>query len=122
MQQGLLATGDAFLIEHNSVEGRDKVWSDNFKGDGTNWLGLQCMLIRDELNGTTTWTSFIQAHIDLNNGKPRSSVWQSTVQKACSAITRALNGSALGSIASGASGAPVCMFPGCSKPTWNGQP
>lgn len=45
----LLKTGDAFLLEHNEKHGRDKVWSDNLDGSGQNWLGLQLMLIRDEL-------------------------------------------------------------------------
>ena len=49
MARGLLATEDAFLLEHNDVCGRDATWSDNQDGSGQNWLGLQLMLVRDEL-------------------------------------------------------------------------
>lgn len=76
----LLETRDAFLLEHNSKSGRDKacvhcmawhgilgkwtgddpveraanlrqIWSDNLDGSGKNWLGLQLMLLRDQLRG-----------------------------------------------------------------------
>eukprot|EP00971_Amphidinium_carterae_P105706 2093301-Amphidinium_carterae.1 len=93
--KGLLATGDTFLLEHNSAHAacivgviwlphhpalannrfpspeyvrcsatfchscgqalpptcRDDLWSDNHVGDGRNWLGLQLMILRDELRG-----------------------------------------------------------------------
>jgi len=123
MQKRLLQTEDAYLLEHNSVEGRDKVWSDNCKGDGTNWLGLQIMLIRDEINGTSGWTTFISKHIDLNTGNPTSGAdsdeCQFLVQKTCAALTVALQSANI--IAPPASGAPACMLAGCGKPTWNNQ-
>jgi len=77
MQKALLATGDLYLVEHNSVEDRDKVWSDNMNGEGKNWLGFQCMLIRDELNKKLnnkdySWTDFIYKHIEKDTGKPIS--------------------------------------------------
>ena len=46
-REKLLDTGNAFLLEHNNTVGRDNVWSDNCDGQGSNWLGLQLMLIRD---------------------------------------------------------------------------
>ena len=49
MAAALLATGDAFLLEHNERVGRDHVWSDNKTGDGKNWLGALLMLRRAEL-------------------------------------------------------------------------
>ena len=51
MRDALVATGDAFLLEHNSCQGRDTVWSDNEDGTGSNWLGLQLMLLRQVLAG-----------------------------------------------------------------------
>mmetsp|Transcript_26969 Transcript_26969/g.64033 ORF Transcript_26969/g.64033 Transcript_26969/m.64033 type:complete len:188 (+) Transcript_26969:54-617(+) len=73
----LLNTGDAWLLEHNPKRGRDKVWSDNCVGDGTNWLGLQLMLLRDELRGGVgidhrreTWTEFIANSLDITSGRP----------------------------------------------------
>merc|ERR1719160_1458437 len=59
MAEALKATGDAFLLEHNSVQGRDGVWSDNNDGTGQNWLGLQLMLVRDRLTGLNEWTNWI---------------------------------------------------------------
>ncbi len=47
--RALLATGDAFLLEHNETSGRDATWSDDGDGSGANWLGAQLMLRRDEL-------------------------------------------------------------------------
>lgn len=90
----LLQTGNSFLMEHNSVEGRDSVWSDNCKGNGSSWLGLQLMLVRDELSGQDVWTNFIRTHIDLDSGAPLSdtgkAIWQHTVERACSALEAAL--------------------------------
>jgi predicted NAD-dependent protein-ADP-ribosyltransferase YbiA (DUF1768 family) len=43
----LLSTGEAFLLEHNEVAGRDWIWSDNMDGFGLNMLGLQLMQLRD---------------------------------------------------------------------------
>lgn len=67
----LLKTGDAFLLEHNEKHGRDKVWSDNLDGSGQNWLGLQLMLIRDELQervGPGSWTAWLRARLNLKDG------------------------------------------------------
>lgn len=84
MADRLLVTGQAFLLEHNSREGRDRVWSDNCNGQGTNWLGLQLMLIRDRLRQSLPlWTSAIGDHVDLSTGTPHDAAWQSTVISAC---------------------------------------
>ena len=48
---GLLATGNAYLLEHNAVEGRDYYWSDNHDGTGHNKLGISLMLLRQQLGG-----------------------------------------------------------------------
>merc|ERR1711972_1151993 len=67
----LLKSGDSYLVEHNLVEGRDQIWSDNANGEGTNWLGLQIMLVRDKLSGQRKWTDFIESVLDTaNNGMP----------------------------------------------------
>lgn len=44
----LASTSTAFLLEHNSAIGRDEIWSNNGDGSGSNWLGLQLMLLREE--------------------------------------------------------------------------
>ena len=62
----LRETGDAFLLEHNDVAGRDPYWSDNHDGHGWNRLGLLLMLIRDELTGHRAWTKFMIDACQLN--------------------------------------------------------
>lgn len=81
----LKETGNSFLLEHNVVEGRDMIWSDNHNGDGTNWLGLQLMLLRDKLLARKTW---IWEVVDISTGNITSKDWQSIVSTA-SAVTRA---------------------------------
>ena len=46
LAQKLLRTGNAFLLEHSSHPGKECVWSDGFDGSGSNWLGLQLMMVR----------------------------------------------------------------------------
>ena len=57
MADMLLKTGSTYLLEHNNRRGKDKIWSDNHDGSGSNWLGLLLMIVRDELCGTesSTW-------------------------------------------------------------------
>lgn len=50
-QQALLATGDAYLLEHNEVKGRDDYWSDDHDGTGQNMLGKTLMALRHSLGG-----------------------------------------------------------------------
>jgi hypothetical protein len=112
LAEKLKQTGDAFLLEHNAVSGRDQVWSDNCDGFGTNWLGLQLMLVRDTLTGRSAWTTFILSQVDSETGSPKGLAWPSAVQNSTRALITAL--------ASAPSG-PLCATPGCGKPTWNGQ-
>lgn len=44
----LKATGDAFLIEHNESDTREKHWSDGKNGEGLNRLGKLLMWLREE--------------------------------------------------------------------------
>lgn len=72
------------------------VWSDNCDGNGSNWLGLQLMLWRDELRGgggEGSWTAFIQSAVDLQTGAPRSDAWQRAVRSGNADLTRALSSS-----------------------------
>ena len=52
LKQKLLTTKDAILIEHN----KDKVWSNNENGTGSNALGLLLMIIRIQINDSKTDT------------------------------------------------------------------
>lgn len=116
-KDALMQTEDAYLLEHNSVEGRDQIWSNNSKGDGLNWLGLQLMLLRDEIKGTKKWTDWItgECGISLENGAPATQEqgmkWQAFVQSATDAVKAKLP-TPLASMCRGS----------CGKPTWNGQP
>jgi len=63
--QALIDTKESFLIYHVDSGSRDKVWSDGGDGTGLNWMGLQLMLLRDELNGksrrdTSSWSNWIR--------------------------------------------------------------
>lgn len=48
--KGLLATGDAILIEHTQ---NDAYWADGGYGSGKNKLGLLLMQVREELKNLT---------------------------------------------------------------------
>jgi len=97
--EALRQTGDAFLLEHDGEQRLDRVYS----GDGTNWLGLQLMLLRDELkemgsprglssgNLGATWTDFARENcmIDLKTGAQHPSggdSWQGAVRSATSVL------------------------------------
>jgi ribA/ribD-fused uncharacterized protein len=47
----LLATGNAYLVEHLPVQGRDAFWGDDHNGTGQNWLGRIAMQVRGNLGG-----------------------------------------------------------------------
>jgi len=51
LQAGLLATSDAYLLEHNAAIDRDEYWSDNHDGTGKNMLGITLMSVRKGLGG-----------------------------------------------------------------------
>mmetsp|Transcript_51537 Transcript_51537/g.95336 ORF Transcript_51537/g.95336 Transcript_51537/m.95336 type:complete len:308 (-) Transcript_51537:64-987(-) len=98
--QNLLQTGDAFLLEHNSKTGRDKIWSNNGPdGDGRNWLGLQLMMLRDILLGDMSqafWLPYLEdaCGIDINTGEHAtekgSSNWRDVVSQATQAVVAQL--------------------------------
>lgn len=48
----LKATGDAYLVEHIPVKGRDAFWGDDNDGSGENHLGKILMDVRKKLGGT----------------------------------------------------------------------
>jgi len=86
LTEALRKTGDAFLLHHQNRPGQDKVWSDDCSGEGTNWLGLQLLLLRDQISGEKRWTEYISSLIDTDSGRPRSGrkgqLWQATVRAA----------------------------------------
>lgn len=109
LADGLLSTKDAFILHHNSVVGQDDVWSDNGDGAGMNWLGLQLMILREELQdklGSSTkgsnWTPFLGRLLDLSNGDPVSlpaqSTWHNLVRGAAEALNSELQRSETWSI------------------------
>ncbi len=51
LKQALFLTGDAYLLEHNEVKGRDSYWSDDHNGSGENMLGKTLMAIRKDFGG-----------------------------------------------------------------------
>ena len=66
-------SGDTYLLEHNAATGRDKIWSNNNDGEGTNWLGLQLMVVRDRLSGKQEWTRYIGTLINIDgHGDPHT--------------------------------------------------
>jgi len=95
----LLKTEPDFLLYHDSLKGEDPVWSDDFDGSGTNWLGMQLMLIREELRFQADdscpgeWTSFIESCMDTRTGAPLTArgakTWQEAVQSAALAVRQA---------------------------------
>jgi len=103
--QLLLETGDAYLLEHNSLCGRDHIWSNNNVGDGTNWLGLQLMLIREQLclQSCKPWTDFASRLIDIETGQPHDvscrGEWQSSVLSATKALLTAIGSKHTASLA-----------------------
>ncbi|CAE7709061.1 unnamed protein product, partial [Symbiodinium pilosum] len=82
----LLETDDAFLLEHNEAKGRDEVWSDDCDGEGHNWLGLQLMILRENLKKrcgrhSATWGWLCKD--PLNGRRPHANnEWKQTVRRA----------------------------------------
>lgn len=93
----LCATKNALLIEHNDVVGRDRFWSNNHDGTGSNMLGLLLMELRDVLADT----SYTQTYVHN---------WKTFVQEGTHQIL-----TQIGEYSS------VCLYPGCDKETWNGK-
>jgi len=90
----LLATGDSFLLEHNACVGRDVFWSDNGDGSGRNALGLQLMMLREELRaaeGSTPgrWTAWLQQRVDGEGLLPCTErEWQRAVGAATATVLK----------------------------------
>jgi len=83
-------TGDDFLLCHSSDHDSTATWSDGAMGQGTNWLGMQLMLIRSNRTGWKRWTTFIQSQIDALTGRPlyncRDNHFQDAVKRASEAL------------------------------------
>jgi len=74
-ERALADTQQAFLLSRASKTrvADDKLWADNYDGTGSNWLGVQLMLIRDELSGKDgCWTKIIKTALDTSTGRPHS--------------------------------------------------
>ena len=76
----IIVTADRFAsniqIFSPALPGRGNAWSDDCTGDGMNWFGLQLMLMRDELRGTSgdgSWTEYIRCQTRLDNGYGQTS-------------------------------------------------
>jgi predicted NAD-dependent protein-ADP-ribosyltransferase YbiA (DUF1768 family) len=98
----LLATGNAFILEHNDVKGRDAKWSDNHDGTGLNLLGLALMLVRyllakryvengkisisrEALNAVLSTKKFLEQFINIETGelcKNYEKIWLQIVASA----------------------------------------
>ena len=76
---------------HNPVRGRDMVWSDNHDGSGKNWLGLQLMLLRDQIRGEERWSSWLKQHVNTSTGELLGSVWSGLVKSATRATLSELS-------------------------------
>jgi len=111
LEKALEKTGDAFLLNHCGPNGDDPVWSNNNDGEGTNWLGLQLMLLRDRRTGWKKWTKFIESAINMQTGErihPEDltpNPWQDAVRCATAAVTEEMGRLGDEDRASGISGA-----------------
>jgi len=85
-------TGDDFLLCYSCEEGLDFKWSNNHIGNGTNWLGMQLMLMRSSRTGWRRWAQFIESNFDITTGQPLDIegrpwvAWHQTVFRATTAI------------------------------------
>ena len=77
LKTALLATGDAYLLEHNETSGRDDYWSDNnytrkdkHVARGQNMLGICLMELRAELGGQDSPCTTCQVVDFTNQVKP----------------------------------------------------
>jgi hypothetical protein len=87
----LRTSGDAFLLHHGSSIAGDSLWDNHSDGSGSNWLGLQLMLLRDEVQPSAggSWTEWVRdvCKLDLEYGRhssadPGPQEWQKAVRKA----------------------------------------
>jgi len=86
-------TGDDFPLCHSFDHDPNAKWSNGANGQGTNWLGMQLMLIRSTRTGWKRWATFIQSQIDVVTGRPlyncRDNHFQAAVQTASEALKAA---------------------------------
>jgi len=77
-----------FLLQQSDGAADGDAHSDNPYSDPLNWLGMQLMLVRDELSGDKAWTKYIKSLVDVESGRPWSPFqarqWQDIVQNASS--------------------------------------
>jgi hypothetical protein len=97
MASALVQTGDTFLLAHSSAAtGSDSFWSSGGDGEGRNMLGMQLMLLRDELavpprGGPGSWTEFISDLHDVSTGtalakEAHEGIWRTLVRDAHDAL------------------------------------
>jgi len=124
LASALLLTEDTFLLacapgpEEQDADGQKEtyIWSDGGSGQGSNWLGLQLMLVRESLRlsssragssgggesssppslaSSSSWTSFLNGLFDLETGNARNLAaalqWQDCVWSANRAVLTALD-------------------------------
>jgi uridine kinase/predicted NAD-dependent protein-ADP-ribosyltransferase YbiA (DUF1768 family) len=100
----LMRTGETYIMDFSSAREGSKNWSNNSNpGDSQNWLGMQLMLLRDELNEKSgrkaNWRDFILGTCGYDQATGRSKqgtgndVWQRTVKDAIYAVSGILGGS-----------------------------
>lgn len=84
----LLKTRDALLLDRASAVGNSGPSEDN------NWVGLQLMLIRDQLSGESKWTEYIANLVDLDTGEAHAAAtslqWLLVVRSAAQALDDAV--------------------------------
>lgn len=90
LQAALLATKEAYLLEHNSVVDRDRYWSDNHDGTGKNMLGVSLMLLRGNLGGSNN--SYYGAVTDMTNNVQTSTRYKTSEKKAVKIIPSVYSG------------------------------
>ena len=95
LAEGLLATGDSYLVEHPNITLGRGLYSDACDGHGQNWLGLQLMKLRDALRvGSARWTAFADAAFAPDSkGEPTAAgikSWLASVQLAARTLNGAL--------------------------------
>jgi len=131
LMAALKATGNAFLLEHNPIQGRDQIWSDNSDGTGSNALGLILMIIRDGQESTfssvfdlLTGNDKIGLYKDDNN--PDVKTWKHQVDTAAKLV---INKARLTPVQKSSSSLHtaelnylVCSISGCNKQTYFRHP
>jgi predicted NAD-dependent protein-ADP-ribosyltransferase YbiA (DUF1768 family) len=118
-------TEDTFLLEHNDKIGRDVRWSNNGDGTGTNWLGLQLMIIRD-LNRPEEyhkWLPLIKQYINIETGEFISlntqAIWMNLVFTYTNKVINIIKEYKIKSTQYSLTN--ICNRTGCNQPKFNGH-